>query len=134
MRPITNALVPPPAATVPADTKVLIGTGGSGDMVWEAWIEPLGGNAGFSMHFPQARPSPARHWEMLGPEYIQRDGTQTQMDCFERMPGSGLLLSGLASKEAAEVRFELQGQPPVTMAIGAEIDLFEGMRLCVPRP
>jgi len=71
---------------------------------------------------------------MLGPEYIQRDGTQTQMDCFERMPGSGLLLSGLASKEAAEVRFELQGQPPVTMAIGAEIDLFEGMRLCVPRP
>jgi hypothetical protein len=49
---------------------------------------------------------------MLGPEYIQRDGTPTQMDCFEWMPGSGLLLSGLASKEAAEVRFELQGQPP----------------------
>ena len=170
VRPITNALVPPPAATVPADTKMLIGTGGSGDMAWEAWIEPLGGNAGFSMHFPQARPSPAKHWEKLEPEYIQRDGTYTQMDCFDWMPGSGLLLSGLASKEAAEVRFEVQGQPPVTVttfgrdkqlpwvayaspvlpagsrvqrvvgldsagrAIGAETDLFEGMRLCPPNP
>jgi hypothetical protein len=170
VRPITNALVPPPPPTVPATTKVLIGTGGSGDMVWEAWIEPLDGNAGFSMHFPQARPSPGKHWEALGPEYIQRDGTQTQMDCFDWTPGSGLLLSGLARKEAAEVRFELQGQSPVTVAtfgrdkqlpwvayaspvlpagtrvervvgldsagraIGAETDLFEGLRLCLPGP
>lgn len=116
VRAITNALVPPPAPTVPDSTKVLIGTGGSGDMAWEAWIEPLDGNAGFSMHFPRARPSPAKHWEALGPDYIQRDGTQTQMDCFDWRPESGLLLSGLARKETVNVRFELQGRPPVTVA------------------
>ena len=115
VRAITNALVPPRAPTVPDSTKVLIGTGGSGDTAWEALIEPLDGNAGFAMHFPQARPTPAKHWEALGPDYIQRDGTQTQMDCFDWVPESGLLLSGLARKETAKVRFELQGQPPVTV-------------------
>jgi hypothetical protein len=115
VRAITNALVPPPAPAVPDSTKVLIGTGGRGDMAWEAWIEPLDGNAGFSMHFPRARPSPAKHWEALGPDYIQRDGTSTQMDCFDWRPGSGLLLSGLARKETAKVQFKLEGQPPVTV-------------------
>ena len=60
VRAITNALVPTPAPTVPDSTKVLLGTGGSGDTAWEAWIEPLDGNAGFAMHSPQRTPDPGQ--------------------------------------------------------------------------
>jgi hypothetical protein len=115
VRAITNALVPPPAPTVPDSTKVLLGTGGSGDAVWEAWIRPLDGNAGFAMDFPRGKPTPGKHWEQLEPEAIARDGVTTQMDCLSWMPGSGLVLSGLANKDAAAVRIELQGQSPVTV-------------------
>jgi hypothetical protein len=35
------------------------------------------------------------------------------MDCLSWVPGSGLLLSGLAPEEATTVRIELAGRPPV---------------------
>jgi hypothetical protein len=119
LKPITNAVRPPPPPTVPARTKVLLGKGGKGMTAWEAWIEPLQGNGGFSVHFPwEERRHPGRgwHWESMEPSYIQRDGTYTLMDCFSWVPGSGLLLTGLAREEVASVRFELVGQPPVTVA------------------
>jgi hypothetical protein len=119
LKPITNAVRPPPPPTVPARTKVLLGKGGEGMTAWEAWIEPLQGNGGFSVHFPwEERRHPGRgwHWESMEPSYIQRDGTYTLMDCFSWVPGSGLLLTGLAREEVASVRFELAGQAPVTVA------------------
>jgi len=133
VRPITNAVgpLPPPTVsprtvsprTVSPRTKVLLGKGGSGGGAWEAWIEPIQGNndsAGFSMHFPWAdRRYPDQpkhfHWEQLEPEYLQRDGVYTLMDCLSWVPGSGLLLSGLADEDAATVRIELAGQPPVVV-------------------
>jgi hypothetical protein len=121
VRPITNAVPGPPPATVPARTKVLLGRGGSGGGAWEAWIEPLDGGSGFSMHFPWAdRRYPDQpkhfHWEQLEPGYLQRDGVYTLMDCLSWVPGSGVLLSGLADEDAATVRIELAGQPPVVVA------------------
>jgi hypothetical protein len=121
VRPTTNALRPPRPPTVPARTKVLLGKGGSGAGTWEAWIEPLDGGAGFSMHFPWAdRRYPNQpkhfHWEKLEPGYLQRDGVYTLVDCLSWVPGSGLLLSGLADEDAAAVRIELAGQPPVVVA------------------
>jgi len=124
VRPITNALRPPPAPTVPADTKVLLGKGGSGAAAWEAWIEPIKGNndsAGFGVHFPWAdRRYPDQpkhlHWESLEPENLQRDGFYTLGDCLFWVPGSGLLLFGLADEAAATVRIELDGQSPVEVS------------------
>jgi len=119
VRPITNSVPPPPPPTIPAGTKVLLGRGGSGAAAWEAWIEPIKGNddsAGFSVHFPRATPKPTWHWEQLEPSYLQRDGVYTQMDCLSWLPGSGLLLSGLAREDAATVRIELAGQSPVVAA------------------
>jgi hypothetical protein len=119
VRPIGNAVRPPPPPTVPPDTKVLLGKGGSAAAAWEAWIEPIQGNddsAGFMVRFPRARPKPSWHWEQLEPQYIQRDGVYTQMDCLSWLPGSGLLLSGLAREDAATVRIELAGQTPVMAA------------------
>jgi hypothetical protein len=124
VRPITNALRPPPAPTVPADTKVLLGKGGSGAAAWEAWIEPIKGNtnsAGFGVHFPWAdRHYPDQpkhlHWEQLEPEYVQRDGIYLLTDCLFWVPGSGVLLFGLANEDAATVRIELAGHAPVTVA------------------
>jgi hypothetical protein len=127
VRPITDSVRPAPPPTIPAKTKVLMGKGGSGRTAWEARIEPLDGNAGFGIHFPwveERHPSQGWHWESLEPRYIQRDGTYTLMDCFSWVPGSGLLLSGLAKKETATVRFELAGQPPVEVAtFGRDRDL-----------
>jgi hypothetical protein len=124
VRPITNALRPPPAPTVPADTKVLLGKGGSGAAAWEAWIEPIKGNndsAGFGVHFPWAdRRYPDQpkhlHWESLEPENLQRDGFYTLGDCLFWVPGSGLLVFGLADEAAATVRIELDGQSPVEVS------------------
>jgi hypothetical protein len=121
---ITNALRPPAPPTVPADTKVLLGKGGSGAAAWEAWIEPIKGNtnsAGFGVHFPWAdRHYPDQpkhlHWEQLEPEDLQRDGFYTLGDCLWWVPGSGLLLFGLADEAAATVRIELAGQRPVEVS------------------
>jgi hypothetical protein len=124
VQPITNALRPPAPPTVPARTKVLLGKGGSGAGAWEAWIEPIKGNndsAGFGVHFPWAdRRYPDQpkhfHWESLEPENLQRDGFYTLGDCLSWVPGSGLLVFGLADEAAATVRIELAGQSPVVVS------------------
>jgi len=128
VRPIGNAVHPPTPTTalpptrvlgVPPNTKLQLGKGGSGRGAWEAWIAPIKGNndsAGFMVRFPRAMPKPSWHWEQLEPGYIQRDGVYMQMDCLSWMPGSGLLLSGLAREDAASVRIELAGQAPVVAA------------------
>jgi hypothetical protein len=120
LRPITNSVRPPPPPTVPAKTRVLLGTGGSGRAAWEARIEPLGGNSGFSMRFPwlqeHGKKGQGMHWESLEPRMLQQQGTYTLMDCLSWVPGNGLILSGLARKEVASVRFVLAEQPSVTVA------------------
>jgi hypothetical protein len=116
MKPITDGRRPPPAPTVPATTRVLLGKGGSGRAVWETRIEPVRRTAGFSIHFPwqeQREPGKGWHWESLEAESIQRNGISLFMDCLSWAPGSGLLLSGLAPEEVATVRIELAGRPPV---------------------
>jgi hypothetical protein len=123
VRPIGDALRPPHWLT----TKLLLGKGGSGAAAWEAWIERtwLGtaDSDGFMVRFPRATPRPTWHWEQLGPSsiryrgvYIQHRGVYIQRDCLSWLPGSGLLLSGLAPKDAAIVRIELAGRPPVEVS------------------
>ena len=100
VRPIGDALRPPHWLT----TKVLLGKGGSGAAAWEAWIERtwLGtaDSDGFMVRFPRATPKPTWHWEQLGPSLvsIQHRGVYIQRDCLSWLPGSGLLLSGLAPR------------------------------------
>jgi hypothetical protein len=118
VKPITDGRRPPPFPTVPAGTKVLLGKGGSGAAAWEVLIEPVRRTAGFSIHFPwqeQREPGKGWHWESLEPESIQRTGVSLFMDCLSFVPGSGLLLSGLAPEEVATVRIELAGRPPVVV-------------------
>jgi hypothetical protein len=117
VRPIGNA-VPPPGAP---DTRVLLGKGGSGRGAWEAWIAPtplgIGGRAGFMVRFPRATPKPTWQWHSLKPQSIQRDGVYlTHVDCLSWLPGADLLLSGLAREDAATVRIELAGRPPVAVS------------------
>lgn len=116
LEPITDSRRPPRPPTVPPGTKVLLGKGGSGRTAWEARIEPLRGTAGFSIHFPwqeQRQPGKGWHWESLEPESIQRNGISLFMDCLSWVPGSGLLLSGLAPEEVATIRIELADRPPL---------------------
>jgi hypothetical protein len=44
LKPVTDAVRPPPFPTVPPGTKVLLGKGGSGRTAWAVWIEPLHGS------------------------------------------------------------------------------------------
>jgi hypothetical protein len=117
VRPIGNALPPPGAPT----TKVLLGTGGSGAGAWEAWIEPTplgtGGPVGLLVRFPRATPKPTWQSQPLEPQDIQRHGVSTtHVDCLSWLPGADLLLSGLAREDAATVRIELAGRPPVEVS------------------
>ena len=119
VRPIGNA-VPPPGAP---PTMVPLGKGGSGAAAWEAGIElnigPIqgkDGSAGFMVRFPRATPTPVSHWEQVEPWVIRHGGVYTQRECLSWLPGSGLLLSGLAREEVASVRIELAGRPPVEVA------------------
>jgi hypothetical protein len=117
VRPIGNAL-PPPGTP---DTKVLLGKGGSGRGAWEAWIEPtplgIGGPVGFMVRFPRATPKPTWQWHSPEPQDIQRDGvSMTHVNCLSGLPGADLLLSGLAREDAATVRIELAGRPPVEVS------------------
>jgi hypothetical protein len=118
VRPIGNALLPPGAPT----TKVLLGKGGRGRGAWEAWIEPtplaIGGPAGFMVRFPRARPPrPTWQWQPLEPQAIQRHGVSlTHVSCLSWLPGADLVLSGLAREDAASVRIELVGRPPVEVS------------------
>jgi hypothetical protein len=119
LRPITNSKRPPRPPTVPVGTRVLLGKGGSGRTAWEARIEPLGGNSGFSMRFPwlekHGKKGQGMHWESLEPQMLQQLSTYTLMDCLFWVPGSGLVLSGLANQDVAAVRFDLKGRQPVTV-------------------
>jgi hypothetical protein len=116
VRPIGNALPPPGAPT-----RVLLGKGGSGRGTWEAWIEPnplgIGDPAGLLVRFPRATPRPIWQWQPLEPQSIQRHGvSMTHMDCLSWLPGADLVLSGLAREDAATVRIELAGRPPLEVA------------------
>lgn len=119
LRRITDALPPPPPPDVPDTTKVRLGSGGSGKSAWEAWIEPLDGNAGFSMRFlwlrKHGKKGEGMHWESLEPRMLQQRTTYTLTDCLRWVPGNGLVLSGLANKNVATVRFELKDRDPVTV-------------------
>jgi hypothetical protein len=117
VRPIGNALPPPDLP----DTRVLLGKGGSGRGAWEAWIAPtplgIGGHAGFMVRFPRATPRPTWQWHPLEPQDIQRDGVDTtHVACLSWLPGADLVLSGLARQDAATVRIELAGRPPVEVS------------------
>jgi hypothetical protein len=115
VRPIGNALPPPGAPT----TRVLLGKGGSGRGTWEAWIEPnplgIGDPAGLLVRFPRATPRPIWQWQPLEPQSIQRHGV-SMTHCLSWLPGADLVLSGLAREDAATVRIELAGRPPVEVA------------------
>ena len=87
VRPITNALVPPPAATVPADTKVLIGTGGSGDMVREAWTSRWAATPGSACTSPRharRQPGTGRCW---GPSTSSGTAPQPRWTALDGCPG-----------------------------------------------
>ena len=117
VRPVGNALPPP---DVP-NTRVLLGKGGSGRGTWEAWIAPtplgIGGHAGFMVRFPRATPKPTWQWDPLEPQDLQRNGVDTtHVACLSWLPGADLVLSGLAREDAATVRIELAGRPPVEVS------------------
>jgi hypothetical protein len=130
VRPIGNAVHPPTPTTalpptkalgVPPNTKLLLGKGGSGRGAWEAWIEPtplgIGGRPGFMVRFPRATPKPTWQWHSPEPQSIQRDGvSMTHVACLSWLPGADLVLSGLAREDAATVRIELAGRPPVEVS------------------
>ena len=117
VRPIANALPPPGAPT----TKVLLGKGGSGRGAWEAWIEPtplgIGDPAGLLMRFPRATPRPTWLWQPLEPQSIQRHGvSMTHVDCLCGYPAPTWCCRGWPAEDAATVRIELAGRPPVEVA------------------
>jgi hypothetical protein len=120
LQPITDAM-PASPARVPAGTRLLLGTGGSGRTAWELWIEPLGSDGpGVGVHFPwrqRTRPSTGVSWEPLPPYALQRTATTTSATCLAWAPSSGaVLLSGVARDDVAIVEIELWDRAPLHLA------------------
>jgi hypothetical protein len=119
IRPITNGLRPPPTPTVSPQTKVLLGTGGSGASRWEAWIEPFDRTsaAGFAVRFPHATPKPVRRWEQLEPSILNGQGTYTFLECLSWRRRPAVVVVGLARADAAMVQIELSKRPLVEVPV-----------------
>ena len=117
--PITNALRPPPTPTVSPQTKVMLGTGGSGISSWEAWIEPFDRTsaAGFAVRFPHATPEPVRRWEQLEPSILNGHGTYTYLECLSWKRRPAVVVIGLARADAAVVQIELSKRPLVEVPV-----------------
>jgi hypothetical protein len=118
LQPITNTM-PVSGARIPAETRLLLGTGGSGRTAWELWIEPLGSEGpGIGLHFPwrqQQRPSTGVGWEPLSGYALQRTATQTSASCLSWAPRSkAVLVSGVARDDVVAVQIQLWGRAPCT--------------------
>jgi hypothetical protein len=116
IRPITNALQPPPSPSIQSQTRVLLGKGGSGATSWEAWIEPsrpARGAAGLALRFPKATPKPIRRWERLELSKLNGLGTWTLLECVS---GKGMVI-GVARADVARVQVELSKRPPLEVPV-----------------
>jgi hypothetical protein len=120
LQPITNTM-PVSGARIPAETRLLLGTGSSGRTAWELWIEPLGSEGpGIGLHFPwrqRQRPSTGIGWEPLPGYALQRTATQTSASCLSWAPRSkAVLISGVAREDVAGVQIQLWGRAPLHLA------------------
>jgi hypothetical protein len=117
IRPITNALPPPPVPTDRLQVRMLLGKGGEGPTSWEVWLEPRGGKPGFTVRFPHARSAPVSQWQELEPSSLNAQGTSSILQCLSWTPGRGVLIVGLARADTATVQIELNKQPLVHVPV-----------------
>jgi hypothetical protein len=117
VQPITNALPPPPILMDRLQVRVLLGKGGQGPTSWEAWLEPRGGKAGFTVRFPHARFAPVSHWQELDPPTLNAQGTSSILQCLSWMPGRGVIIIGLARADTTTVQMELNKQPLIYLPV-----------------
>jgi hypothetical protein len=120
LQPITNAM-PASGARVPAETRLLLGTGSGGRTAWELWIEPLGSEGpGVGVHFPwrqRTHPSTGVGWEPFPPDALQRTATHTSATCLAWAPRpKAVLLSGVAREDVAMVQIQLWNRAPLHLA------------------
>ena len=126
VRPITNALPPPPIPTDRLQARMPLGKGGQGPTAWEAWLEPRGGKPGFSVRFPHARSAPVSQWQALEPSSLNAQGTLSILQCLSWTPGRGVIIVGLARADTTTVQIELNKQPLVQPLV--HVPVFERER------
>lgn len=90
---------------------MLLGKGGQGPTSWEAWLEPRGGKAGFTVQFPHATPEPVSQWQELEPSSLNAEGTSSILQCTYWEPDRGVIIVGLARADTTTVQIELNKQP-----------------------
>jgi hypothetical protein len=120
-RPVTNALpggLPGSIdlAVPAARGRWLLGSGGSGQGAWRAYVRQ-GGEDRFELAFPsrQTRPGMGVHAEDIEPDFLANGELGVLRDCLSWLSPQVGLVSGAVPENVTTVRIELAGRPPITV-------------------
>lgn len=120
-RPVTNALPGGAPGSIdlavpPARGRWLLGSGGSGQGAWRAYVRQ-GSEDRFELAFPsrQTRPGVGVHSEGVEPSFLLAGQLMVLRDCLSWLSPQAGLVSGAVPENITTVRIELAGRPPVVV-------------------
>jgi hypothetical protein len=120
-RPVTNALPGGAPGSIdlnlpPAQGRWLLGSGGSGQGAWRAYVRQ-GGEDRFELAFPsrQTRPGVGVNSEGVEPSFLLAGQLMVLRDCLSWLSPQAGLVSGAVPENITTVRIELAGQRPITV-------------------
>jgi hypothetical protein len=123
-RPVTNALPgggPPGLVDLevpPVKGHWLLGTGGSGQGAWKAYVRQGGGGEDvFELHFPtrKTRTGVGVHAEDIEPGILLAGQLGILRDCLSWRSPQVMLLSGAVPENVTSLRISLADRPPITV-------------------
>ena len=119
-RPVTNALPGGAPGAVdlnlpPAQGRWLLGSGGSGQGAWRAYVRQGRSEDVFELAFPsrQTRPGVGVHAEDIEPTFLAGGQLGVFRDCLSWLSPQVGLVSGAVPESVTTVRIELAGRPPL---------------------
>jgi hypothetical protein len=121
-RPVTNALPGGAPGAVdlavrPVPGRWLLGSGGSGQGAWRAYVRQGRFEDVFELAFPsrQTRPGVGVHAEDVEPTFLAGGELGALRDCLSWLSPQVGLFSGAVPENVTTVRIELAGRPPVVV-------------------
>jgi hypothetical protein len=119
-RPVTNALPGGAAGSIdltvrPVEGRWLLGSGGSGQGAWRAYVRQGRFEDVFELAFPsrQTRPGVGVHAEDIEPTFLLNGQLMVLRDCLSWLSPQVGLVSGAVPENVTTVRIELAGRPPL---------------------
>jgi hypothetical protein len=124
VRPVTNALPGGLPGSIDlvvpsAPGRWLLGSGGSGQGAWRAYVRQGRGEDVLELAFPsrQTRPGVGVHAEGIEPLFRVQGQLMVLRDCLSWLSPQAGLVSGAVPENVTTVRIELAGRPPLVVPV-----------------